>query len=60
MYWGIVYVRYQQALFNNFLIQLSVSIIIHILQLRTLMSLKEVKSPKDEKYFLKLRKYSFN
>ena len=40
MYWGIVYVRYQQALFNNFLIQLSVSIIIHILQLRTLMSLK--------------------
>ena len=42
MYCGIVYVRYQQALFNNFLIQLSVSIIIHILQLRTLMSLKEV------------------
>lgn len=53
MYWGIVYVRYQQALFNNFLIQLSVSIIIHILQLRTLMGLKEVKSPKDEEYFLK-------
>lgn len=39
--------------FNNFLIQLSVSIIIHILQLRMLICLKEVKSPKDEEYFLK-------